>query len=75
MAAKFYWHRYGNVTVTLCVVSGTGIQRAAQTVLGVYLKRTCSHVTSASSSLGVLNDYICIFCLPKLVVQTCNIIV
>ena len=34
-----------------------GIQRAAQTVLGVYLKRTCSRVTSASSALGVLNDY------------------
>jgi len=33
------------------------IQRAAQTVLGIYLKRTCSHVTSASSALGVLNDY------------------
>ena len=33
------------------------IQRAAQTVLGVYLKRTCSRVTSASSALGVLNDY------------------
>ena len=33
------------------------IQRAAQTVLGVYLKRTCSRVTSASiSALGVLND-------------------
>jgi len=29
----------------------------AQTVLGVYLKRTCSRVTSASSALGVLNDY------------------
>jgi len=26
-------------------------------VLGVYLKRTCSSVTSASSALGVLNDY------------------
>ena len=26
-------------------------------VLGVYLKRTCSRVTSASSALGVLNDY------------------
>jgi len=25
--------------------------------LGVYLKRTCSLVTSASSSLGVFNDY------------------
>jgi len=25
--------------------------------LGVYLKRTCSRVTSASSALGVLNDY------------------
>ena len=33
------------------------IQRAAQTVLGVYVKRTCSRVTSASSALGVLNDY------------------
>jgi len=33
------------------------IQRAAQTVLGVYLKRTCSRVTSASGALGVLNDY------------------
>ena len=35
----------------------SGIHRAAQTVLGVYLKRTCSRVTSASSALGVLNDY------------------
>ena len=35
----------------------SGIQRAAQTVLGVYLKRTCSRVTSASSALGVINDY------------------
>jgi len=35
----------------------SGIQRAAQTVLGVYLKRTRSRVTSASSALGVLNDY------------------
>jgi len=35
----------------------SGIQRAAQTVLGVYLKRTCSRVTTASSALGVLNDY------------------
>jgi len=26
-------------------------------VLGVYLNRTCSRVTSASSALGVLNDY------------------
>ena len=36
----------------------SGIQRAAQTVLGVYLKGrpTCSRVTSASSALGVLND-------------------
>jgi len=35
----------------------SGIQRAAQqTVLGVYLKRTCSRVTSASTALGVLND-------------------
>ena len=35
----------------------SGIQRAAQTVLGVYLKRTCWRVTSASSALAVLNDY------------------
>ena len=34
----------------------SGIQRAAQTVLGVYWKRTRSRVTSASSALGVLND-------------------
>ena len=34
----------------------SGIQRAAQTVFGVYLKSTCSRVTSASSALGVLND-------------------
>ena len=40
----------GTHSRTLC-----GIQRAAQTVLGVYLKRTCSRVTSASSALGVLN--------------------
>ena len=33
------------------------IPRAAQTVLGVDLKRTCSRVTSASSALGVINDY------------------
>jgi len=33
------------------------IQRAAQTVLGICLKRTCSRVTSASSALGVLTDY------------------
>jgi len=36
----------------------SGIRRAAQTVLGVYLKRTCSRVTSASSALGVLNDLV-----------------
>jgi len=34
------------------------ILQAAQTVLGVYLKRTYSRVTSASSALGVLNDYV-----------------
>jgi len=33
------------------------IQRAAQTFLGVYLKRTCSRVTNASSALGVLDNY------------------
>ena len=35
----------------------SGIQRAAQTVLSVYSKRTCSRVTSASSALEVLKDY------------------
>ena len=35
----------------------SGIQRAAQTVLGVYLKHTCSHVTTECSALGVFNDY------------------
>jgi len=35
----------------------SGLQRAAQTVSGVYLKRTCSRVTSASSALAVLSDY------------------
>jgi len=35
----------------------SGIQRAAQTVLGVYLKRTCLRITSASSALGILNNY------------------
>jgi len=35
----------------------SAIPRAAQTVLGVYLKRTCSRVTSASSASGILNDY------------------
>jgi len=34
----------------------SGIQRAAQTVLGVCLKRNCSRVTRASSALGVLTD-------------------
>jgi len=35
----------------------SGTQRAAQTVLGVYLKLTCSRVTSATSAFGVLSDY------------------
>jgi len=35
----------------------SGIPRTAQTVLRVYLKRTCSRVASASSALGVLDDY------------------
>ena len=34
----------------------SGIPLTAQTVLGVYLKCTCSRDTSASSALGVLND-------------------
>jgi len=35
----------------------SGTQRAAQTVLGVYLKLTCSRVTSATSAFWVLSDY------------------
>ena len=35
----------------------SGIQREARTVLGVYLQRTFSRDTSASSARGVLNDY------------------
>ena len=42
---------------TLYRILSAGIQRAAQIVLGIYLKRTCSRVTGASSALGVLNDY------------------
>ena len=34
----------------------SGIQRAAQTVLGIYLKHTCSGDTRASSALVVLNN-------------------
>jgi len=37
----------------------SGIQRAAQTLLGVYLKRTCSRVISASSASGVLTIMRC----------------
>jgi len=48
-----------------------GIQRAAQTVLGVYLKRTCSHVTSASSTLGVFNDYVLYKCTHSLTHSHC----
>jgi len=49
-----------NGEVALCVptcqrFNNWIIQWAAQTVLGVYLKPTCSRVTSASSALGVLN--------------------
>jgi len=35
----------------------SGMQQAAQTVLGIYLKHTCSRNTSASSALGVLCMY------------------
>ena len=34
----------------------SGIQRAAQTVLGIYLKHTCSGDTRAASALAVLNN-------------------
>jgi len=37
----------------------SGMQRAAQTVLGVYVKRACSRVTSASSALGCLTIMRC----------------
>ena len=45
------WNRGRQTGVVVIAVA------AAQTVLGVYLKRTCSRVTIASSALGVLNDY------------------
>jgi len=57
-----YGHRAFSVAVPMAWKSGTlcrilsGILRAARTVLGVYLKRTCSRDTSASSVLAVLND-------------------
>jgi len=35
----------------------SAIQRAAETVLGLYLKSTCSRDTSASSAFLVLDDY------------------
>ena len=35
----------------------SGIPRAAQAAFSIYLKRTCSRVTSASSALELLNDY------------------
>jgi len=64
---RFRFNTYGrrafSVAGPMAWIPGThsrilfGIHRAAQTVLGVYLKRTCSCVTSASSALWVLNDY------------------
>jgi len=40
------------------VLMNLNVQRQlSSNVLGVYLNRTCSRVTSASSALGVLNDY------------------
>ena len=47
------WYRGLQTGVVVIAVAAA----AAQTVLGVYLKRTCSRVTIASSALGVLNDY------------------
>jgi len=52
------WHFGTSLIISLMLVTSLhGIQRLAQTVLGVYLKRTCSRVTSESSALGVLNVY------------------
>ena len=50
----------------MMIMIQTEIQRAAQTVLGVYLKRTCSRFTSESSALAVLNQG----CSPKKEVGT-----
>ena len=36
----------------------SAIQRAAQTILGVFLKHTCLRITSVSSALGVVNGYV-----------------
>jgi len=49
--------------VRVCICTCTCILARAEAfptdlpVLGVYLKHTCSRITSASSALGVLNDY------------------
>ena len=44
-------------TLSLSLSLGlSGIPQTTQTVLGVYIKRTCSLDTSASSALGVLDD-------------------
>ena len=49
--------------VRVCICTCTCILARAEAfptdlpVLGIYLKHTCSRVTSASSTLGVLNDY------------------
>ena len=48
-----------NVSLVCCICLSSSVCRSTntQTVLGVYLKRTCSRDSSASSALGVLNGY------------------
>jgi len=46
--------RWLQIIIIIIIIIIIFIQRAAQTVLGVYLKRTCSCVTNASSALAVL---------------------
>jgi len=67
--ARFWLNTYGRRAFSVAgpmawnslPILSSGIQRdPAQTVLGVYLTRTCSHFTSASSALAVLND--CALC-------------
>jgi len=51
---RFSPHKRWLQIIIIIIIIIIFIQRAAQTVLGVYLKRICSRVTSAPSALAVL---------------------
>ena len=53
---RFRLNTYGRRAFSVAGPILSGIQRAAQTVLSVCLKRTCSCDISASSAFRVLND-------------------